>query len=159
MLEIHHSAFAKLLIPFGLLFGAIVPYKAKDVPVDVYYTAAKDNANIYWDRVFMLNNSKPFHFRSYMQHVRGNEVIEFVKYGVGMRLAVTAEDGALVFRDKGYIWRIFNWDIPIPAGLFFGKAYVEERPFDEQSITMKMEIVHPLFGLLFHYHGKFDIPA
>jgi len=27
MEEIHHSLYAKLLIPFGVLFGAIVPFK------------------------------------------------------------------------------------------------------------------------------------
>jgi hypothetical protein len=158
MNEIYHSRFAKLLIPFGLLFGAVVPYNAKDVPVDVDYKASKHNKNIYWDRAFSIKAGKRFHFRSHMEHQSGNDVIEFVRFGVGMRLKVSAEGGAIVFRDHGYIWRILNVDLPIPVGLIFGKAYVEERPAGGDTVRMKMELMHPLFGLLFRYHGTFAIP-
>lgn len=157
MEEIHHSFFAKLLIPFGLLFGAIVPYRATNVPISVHYRSNPNNANLYWDRVFEFRPARNFHFKSYMQQTNDNEVIEFVRFGVGMRLRVTAEEGALVFRDIGYIWKIFDFELPIPAGLLFGKAYVEERPIDEDSFSMKLELNHPIFGILFRYQGRFSI--
>jgi hypothetical protein len=52
-----------------------------------------------------------------MEHTaaRGAEVIEYVRFGIGMRLAVSAEDGALVFRDKGYIWRVAGLRIAAAA--------------------------------------------
>ena len=159
MEEIHHSLIAKLLIPFGLLFGAVVPYRAKNVPVSVHYSSNPNNANLYWDRAFKIRSNKYFHFKSYMHHVKNNEVIEYVRFGVGMRLRVTAEDGALVFRDEGYVWRIFGFTLPIPAGLIFGNAYVEERPIDADSFSMKMELSHPLFGVLFRYRGRFSIAS
>ena len=159
MEEVHHSLFAKLLIPFGLLFGAIVPFRGRDVPVSVHYASSPNDANLYWDRAFTFRTDKCFHFKSYMAHVKNNEVIEFVRFGVGMRLLVTAEDGALVFRDKGYVWRIFGFILPIPAGLFFGSAYVEERPIDADSFSMKMELSHALFGILFRYRGRFSIAS
>ncbi len=159
MEEIYHSSIAKLLIPFGLLFGAIVPFRGANVPVSVHYSSSPDDKNLYWDRSFQFQNKKAFHFKSHMQHVSNNEVIEYVRFGVGMRLCVTAEDGALVFRDKGYVWRIFGHTVPIPVGLFFGKAYVEERPIDADSFSMKMELVHPLFGTLFRYRGHFSIAS
>lgn len=157
MHEIHHAAVAKLLIPFGLLFGAIVPYRRKDVPIDVHYNCRPDDAFIYWDRVFHIDDRTDFHFRSHMEHVRDNEVIEFVRFGVGMRLIVSAEDGALVFRSAGYIWRILGWRLPIPLGLLFGTAYVEERPVDETRFTMCMVIRHPLAGVLFRYDATFEL--
>jgi hypothetical protein len=157
MSEIYHSSIAKILLPFGLLFGAVVPYRANNVPVDVHYTSSKTNANIYWDRVFKFSEKNHFHFKSYMEHVQGNEVIEFVRFGVGMRLKVTAENGAIVFRDNGYIWRIFGVKIPIPVNLFFGNAYVEERPLDENNFSMKMTLIHPIFGVMFRYEGKFRL--
>jgi len=159
MEEIHHSLFAKLLIPFGLLFGAIVPYRAKNVPISVHYTSCTNDTNLYWDRVFQLRPDKLFHFKSYMQHTSGNEVIEYVRFGVGMRLLVTAEDGAMVFRDAGYIWKVFGFNLPVPAGLLFGKAYVEERPIDENTFSMRLELRHPVFGILFHYRGQFSIAS
>jgi hypothetical protein len=67
------------------------------------------------------------------QHeAQGAEVIEYVRFGIGMRLAVSAEDGALVFRDLGYVWRIAGLRIPLPLGLLLGTAYVEERPDPER---------------------------
>ncbi len=157
MSEVHHSTVAKLFLPFGMLFGAVVPYRGEDVPIDVHYSCSKDNANIYWDRVFKFSETNHYHFKSHMEHSKENEVIEFVRYGVGMRLKVTAENGAIVFRDAGYIWRLFGRDLPIPVGLLFGKAYVEERPVDENNFEMKMTLEHPLFGVMFRYAGAFSL--
>ena len=157
MSEVRHSLVAKLFIPMGVLFGAIVPFKGKDVPIDVHYNASKQNANIYWDRVFKFSEKRHFHFKSHMVHRKDNEVIEFVRFGVGLRLKVTAEEGALVFRDCGYIWRILGMNIPIPGRILMGRAYVEERPIDERHFSMKMQVVHPVLGELFVYKGKFKL--
>lgn len=154
----HHSNLAKMLIPLGMVFGSIVPKRGRNIPIDVHYSARENDSCIHWDRVFRFDNSPPFHFKSFMQHVSGNEVIEFVRFGVGMRLAVTVENGALVFRSKGYVWKVFGMTIPIPAGLLFGQAYVEERPVDEQSFRMKMVLNHQVFGSLFRYSGTFRLP-
>tara|TARA_Y100001934_G_scaffold146833_1_gene176416 strand:- start:214 stop:609 length:396 start_codon:yes stop_codon:yes gene_type:complete len=90
MSEVRHSNVAKLLIPVGLLFGAIVPYQGKNMPVDVHYRSDPANSNIYWDRVFKFDRGD-FHFRSHMEPVAQNEVIEFVRFGIGVRLHVTVE--------------------------------------------------------------------
>ena len=157
MSEVNHSLLAKLLLPLGLLFGAIVPYRATNVPIEVHYNACKDNSNIYWDRVFKFSDSRHFHFKSHMVQVKDNEVIEFVRFGVGLRLRVTAEDGAMVFRDTGYLWRLFGLNIPFPGSWLLGHAYVEERPIDDEHFSMKMEITHPWFGTLFVYRGRFTL--
>ncbi|MEE9328158.1 MAG: DUF4166 domain-containing protein [Cocleimonas sp.] len=157
MTEIYHSFFAKFIIPFGLIFGAIVPYKGKNVPVDVHYNANTQNSNIYWDRVFKFSEKKYFHFKSHMVHVKDNNVIEFVRFGIGIKLKVTSEQGAIVFRDTGYIWRIFGKDIPLPLSLVLGHIYVEERPLDTNTFSMKMIMTHPWFGVLFRYKGVFNL--
>lgn len=157
MHEVHHSAFAKLLIPIARIFGALVPYRGTDVPVEVHYTARRDDATIHWDRVFHFAGRAPFHFRSHMEQIGPNRVIEFVRFGVGMKLRVTAENGALVFRDEGYIWRLFGMDVPLPMGLLMGSAYVEERPVDNDNFSMRMTLTHTLFGKLFRYEGRFTL--
>lgn len=156
--EIHHSIYAKLLIPFGLLFGAIVPFKGVNIPIDVHYSSKPENSNIYWDRVFKFPSFN-YHFKSYMFPVKDNEVIEFVRFGVGIRLLVSAEGSALVFRDTGYVWRIFGFNLPLPGRWLMGSVYVEERPIDDKSFTMKMVLRHPWFGELFKYTGRFELNA
>lgn len=157
MREVRHNAFAKLLIPFARVFGALVPYEGQDVPIEVHYTAKPGDATIHWDRVFHFSGRAPFHFRSHMEQIGPNRVIEFVRLGVGMKLRVTAEQGALVFRDDGYIWRLFGVDVPLPLGLLMGSAYIEERPVDENGFSMRMTLTHPLFGQLFRYEGRFSL--
>ena len=159
MEEVWHSAFAKLLLPMARLAGALVPYRGRDVPVEVHYAAREGDATLHWDRVFHFAGKPPFHFRSHMELAEGNEVIEFVRLGIGMRLAVTAEAGALVFCGTGYIWRLVGRDWPLPLGLVLGRAYVEERPAGEDRFTMRMNLVHPLFGELFRYRGRFAVDA
>jgi len=153
--EIYHSNIAKLLIPFGLIFGAIVPYKDTNVPIEVHYNSNPDNSKLYWDRIFKFKNRKAFHFKSVMEQQSENEVIEFVRFGIGLKLALTVKNGALIFNDKGYVWRLFGIKIPIPINLLFGNAYIEERPIDDTHFSMKMLIKHPLFGVLFRYSGLF----
>ena len=156
MLEVYHSAFAKLLIPFGLLFGAIVPFKGKNILTDVHYNASPENANIYWDRVFKFPR-RDYHFKSHMEPQGQHEAIEFVRFGMGIRLRVSAEEGALVFRDIGYLWRILGLDIPIPGRWVMGSVYVEERPISVNSFSMQMILKHPMFGVLFRYQGRFEL--
>ena len=157
MSEVYHSPMAKLLIPFAMLFGAVVPFRGSDVPIEVHYNSNTNNGNLYWDRIFKFSDKNHFHFKSHMEHIQDNEVVEFVRFGVGMRLKVTAEEGAIIFRDNGYIWRLPGVTIPIPINLMFGSAYVEERPIDENTFSMKMIIKHPLFGVMFRYSGKFKL--
>ncbi len=161
MSEVWHAPWAALLMPFGRLFGALVPHQGKDVPIEVHYRCRPDNATLHWDRVFRFPGRPPFHFRSHMEHDarRGSEVIEYVRFGIGMRLAVSAEEGAVVFRDRGYIWRVAGLRIPLPLGLFLGTAYVEERPDpqDADRFTMKMLLRHRWFGDVFRYSGRFHL--
>lgn len=159
MQEVHHSTVAKLLIPMARIFGALVPYRGTDVPIEVHYNARPDDGAIYWNRVFHFASRTPFQFRSHMEHIGGRRVIEFVRFGVGMRLRVTAEDGALVFRDEGYVWRLLGIDVPLPLGLLMGRAYVEERPVDANRFSMRMTLTHALLGQLIRYEGNFSLPG
>jgi hypothetical protein len=157
--EVEHSAFAKLLIPMARIFGALVPYRGRNVPIEVHYSTRPGDEALYWNRVFHFEGRPPFHFRSHMEHGGRGQVIEFVRFGVGMRLRVGAENGVLVFRDEGYVWRLVGINVPIPLGLLLGRAYIEERPVDDETFTMRMNLVHPLFGEIFRYSGRFTLDA
>jgi hypothetical protein len=159
--EVWHAPWAALLMPFGRLFGALVPHTGRDVPIEVHYRCRPGNDHLHWDRVFHFAGRAPFHFRSHMEHDpgRAGEVVEYVRFGIGMRLAVSAEDGALVFRDRGYIWRVAGLRMALPLGLLLGTAYVEERPDprDANGFTMRMRLRHRWFGDVFRYEGRFRL--
>jgi len=161
--EVHHAPWAALLMPLGRLFGALVPYTGTEVPIEVHYRCRPGDPHLYWDRIFRFEGRAPFHFRSHMEHAAadGPLVTEYVRFGIGMRLAVSAEDGALVFRDRGYVWRLAGLRIPLPLGLLMGTACVEERPDprDAGAFTMKMVLRHRWFGDVFRYSGRFRLPG
>jgi hypothetical protein len=155
--EVWHSGPATLLLPLARIAGALVPYRGRRVPIEVHYAARETDGTLHWDRVFHFAGRRPYHFRSHMERVEDNEVIEYVRLGIGMRLGVTAEDGALVFRGRGYVWRLFGRRWPLPLGLVLGQAYVEERPDGPDRFTMRMTLRHPLLGELFRYSGRFTL--
>lgn len=161
--EVHHARWARMLMPLGRLFGALVPHAGRAVPIEVHYRCRPDDAQLHWDRIFRFEGRAPFHFRSRMALARGKgEVIEYVRFGLGLRLAVSAEDGALVFRDRGYVWRLFGGlHLPLPLGLLMGTAYVEERPDpqDGECFSMRMVLRHRWFGDVFRYSGRFRLPV
>ena len=87
---------------------------------------------------------------------------EFGSHGLTTleRRHVRQEDGALVFRDAGYVWRPGRGlRVPLPLHLLLGRAYVEERPVpnDAGAFTMQMRIRHPWWGDVFRYSGRFRL--
>ncbi|MFT4268438.1 MAG: DUF4166 domain-containing protein [Xenophilus sp.] len=160
--EVWRGRWAWLLLPAGRLFGALVPHRGRDVPIEVHYRCHPDSARLSWDRRFHFPGRPVFHFRSFMETAPAapREVIEYVRFGLGLRLRVSAEDGALVFRDAGYVWRPGRGlRMPLPLHLLLGRAYVEERPVpgDADAFTMRMHIRHPWWGDVFRYSGRFRL--
>jgi hypothetical protein len=98
MTEVYHSLIGKLFLMPGRLFGALVPYKGRNIPAQVRnWTAASNSRAMFWYRTFYFPGRKPFIFQSCMEHLEGNELIELVRHGMGIRMRVRVEDGALVY--------------------------------------------------------------
>jgi hypothetical protein len=92
-----------------------------------------------------------------VQKTNENEVIEFVRFGIGIKLKVTAKNGGIILEENGYVWKWGNLLIPLPVRFLLGKAYIEEMPLSNIEFCMKMEIRHPIFGTTFQYNGNFLI--
>jgi len=154
-----HSRIGALLLPLGCLMGSVVPFQGKRVPVSVHCRSVSDDATLLWDRVFRFPGRKPFHLRSRMTPMGTHEVVEWVRFGVGMRLRVAVEEGALVLRDNGYLWRLGGCNIPLPGRWLFGRASIEEWGIDARCFRMRMELRHAWFGVLFAFRGTFSLPG
>jgi hypothetical protein len=75
--------------------------------------------------------------------------------GLGMYLQLSAEQGALLFRDKGYFLRLGAWRIPLPRCLSVGAFELLHRTIDEDRFQVIIRVTHPLFGTLFYQRGEF----
>lgn len=158
MSEVYHSNIAKLFLLPGRLFGALVLYRGRDVPTRVVNrTRTDDRDAMYWHRTFHFSGQNPVVFGSRMVHTRGNEIIEFVRYGMGIRMSLSVQDAALVYKSLGYVWRIGALSIPIPGWALLGNAVIVEKAISDDAFEIEFVIRHPLLGKTFSYEGIFSI--
>lgn len=156
--EVYHSAIAKLFILPGRIFGALVPYKGKKIPTEVRNWTTDDNhAAMFWHRTLQFPNKPPVIFESRMEYIEGDEIIEYVRYGMGIRMRMSVKDSALVFRSVGYIWKIGGIKISIPAWAILGDAEITEKSISDNQFFIDFHITHPLFGKTFAYSGIYSI--
>src|SRR5690348_12124645 len=104
-----------------LLGTPIAPFAGVDVPAVVDVRPDAEGA-IVWKRVYARPGRKPLAIASRKLAAPDGSLLEVTRGGLGMRLDLTVEDGALVFRSTAYVWRIGPWLIPIPAALTPGRA-------------------------------------
>ena len=154
-LAVKHGTFIKLLMPLIRLTGALVPVEGEKFIVTV------DNKRIgdtfYWHRRFNKDN-KVYKFKSKMQQY-GNDIVEFVGLGIGIRMGISVVNGGLVYEDKGYVIKLGSLLIPIPLGLLVGRSHIEEFSTKDSpnDIDMRFVMNHPWFGFGFSYMGFFNI--
>ncbi|MFC1748302.1 DUF4166 domain-containing protein [Pseudomonadota bacterium] len=156
--EVYHSPIAKLFLLPGRIFGALVPYKGKNIATEVCnWTTQENNKAMFWHRTLDFPNKPPVIFRSRMEHINNDEIIEYVRFGMGIRMRMSVHNGALKFASIGYVWKIGRIKIPIPTWAILGNAEIIEKAISDDSFYIAFNMTHPLFGKTFSYSGTFSI--
>ena len=156
-LDIYFSSIMYLFLPIFRLLNILAPYQGKDVSVIVNFRSELNSSALYFDRTFYFTGKPPYKFCSYMQHIKDDIVVEFIRFGVGWRMKLNCKDGKIVMQHNGYVWGVFGKLIPIPIGFLLGEIYAEEQMVSDNSFHMLMTITHPLFGKTFEYSGEFRL--
>ena len=73
---------------------------------------------------------------------------ECVGCGIGMRLMLSVEQRALVFRSAGFFVRVGALSLAIPAWLTPGTVEVRHREERDGRFSFTLRVVHPRFGLV-----------
>lgn len=156
--EVYHSPIAKLFLLPGRIFGALVPYKGKNIPTEVKnWTTSDNNAAMFWHRTLEFPNKAPVIFKSRMEYVKDDEIIEYVRYGMGIRMRMSVKNNALIFKSIGYVWKLAGIKIPIPTWAILGDAEIIERAISDDEFFIDFNMTHPLFGRTFSYSGLYSI--
>ena len=135
----------------------LVPYNGKNVPVTVEFSSDGDGRSFRLDRVFHFAGRKPVRFCSSMEHIGGNVLVEFMRFGVGWKLACRWDGSKIVLEHRGFVWRLFGRIIPVPLALAVGRDYAEEEAVDDHHFSMSTHSKHPIWGEVFAYSGRFRI--
>ncbi|MDD3019728.1 MAG: DUF4166 domain-containing protein [Alphaproteobacteria bacterium] len=143
--------------PLFWMMRGIPPHTEKDVKVTVFFESDKDTKYFHFNRIFSFKGRKSYNFTSRMVQIKYNEVVEIMRYGFGWRMGYFWEDGKVKLKHKGYVFHLYGIFIPLPLSLLIGKGYAEETPIDDNTFDMFMQIVHPLWGKVYEYKGRFEV--
>lgn len=152
-LDVTISSFVSLM---ARLTGMLLAYSGKDVPVTVTFRSDKSGA-FHFVRTFHFVDHGDVTFHSRMERIKGNELVEFMRFGIGWKLAYLWDGSKVVLQHRGYVWRILGMMIPVPLAWIIGKGHAEEVPLSEDRFSMWTHAKHPLFGKTFGYAGEFKI--
>lgn len=145
------------LKPFFWLFGTVPPYNELGVPVTVDFSSQPDSHAFCFDRTFHFQHYEPFHFRSRMTQMKGNEVMERMNYGICWHSYYAYDGEKVTLRHKGYSWRVGSINIPLPMTWLIGRGDADEWPVDDDTFDMCATIIHPLLGKVYEYKGRFKV--
>lgn len=154
--EIFHAPAIKPLLWLARGFGGLVPWQGRDVPVEVrnWTDPARPNC-LFWHRRFQFADGRRLVFASRMELAQDGEIIEFLRFGIGVRMRVAESGGALVYTARDHCWKIGPWLLGIPHWLLLGEARIVESPAAEGGIRLDFTITHPWLGRSFGYRGRF----
>jgi len=138
------------------LSGALLAYSGKNVPVTVVFRSDRFGA-FHFDRTFHFPDRGDVTFRSRMAWLRGNELVEIMRFGIGWKLGFDWDGEKIVLEHRGYVWRIAGMMLPLPLGLILGTGHAEEVPLSEARFSMWTHAKHPLLGTTFGYAGEFKV--
>lgn len=143
--------------PFFFALSTVPAYNEKNVPVTVNFSSQQNNAGFGFERIFYFKNRKPFYFRSRMYQVKGNEVMERMKYGICWHSHYSWDGARVILAHKGYSLRILGLNIPLPITWLIGRGDAYETPVNDNRFDMCVNITHPLLGNMYEYKGQFKV--
>ena len=146
-----------LFAPLLKCLGALVPYEGQNIPVTVSFYSDPDGNGFHFDRMFNFPDRKAFSFHSVLEQVSGDEVIEFMRSGLGWRCRYCMEGAQVRLIHRGYLWRIWKWIVPLPLKWVIGKGAAAEEVLSEVEFKMWMTITHPLLDEIYRYEGRFKV--
>ena len=147
----------KLFSGLFWLMQGIPPLSEKNVPVRVKFKSDPNSKFFHFNRVFNFGTRKPYHFKSTMIQIEGNEVVEVMHSRLGWRMNVLWEDERVKLKHKGYVVALFGHFIPLPITMLLGRGDAEEFPVDDNTFDMEVAITHPWWGKIYGYKGRFEV--
>jgi hypothetical protein len=154
------SRAGRLLVQALRLIGGPLPV-ASDARVPAVVTVTEDMAcgGQVWTRLYARRRGFPQVIHSSKRFAGPTGLEEHVGCGVGMTLAVSVEEGALVFRSCRYFVEIGRWRLTLPRWASPGALTVRHSEAEDGRFLFTLEIVHPRLGALVRQTALFQETA
>ncbi|MDN4501254.1 DUF4166 domain-containing protein [Alteromonadaceae bacterium BrNp21-10] len=145
------------LSPLMKLLGQIPTFNENNVPVTVRFESDLNSKAFHFNRRFNFPNRIPYVFYSRMLQIKDNEVIEIMRFGLGWKMKISWDGEKVVLSHKGYAIQLFGHLIPLPLTMLMGAGNATEYPVDDNTFDMEVSIVHPWWGEMYGYKGRFEV--
>jgi hypothetical protein len=159
-LDIRMGPLMRCLAPVFAAMGMLTPRDGTGIACTVRFLSEPETNAFVFERWFHFPDRKPFRFCSRLVPKHGDEVVEYMPCGIGWACRYGYEDGRVLLRHRGYVWRLFGADIPLPfASLVMGRGDAWEEATGERSFRMSMAMGGGLLGKLmaYGYTGQFTV--
>lgn len=156
IITIRSKGLMKWLGPLFGLMETLAPYEANEIPITVTYASYPDSAGFHLERTFYYPNNDPYVFNSEMIPQGGNVLIEFTRSQLGWKMAYEYDGQRVILAHHGFVFKCFKWIIPLPIEWLIGSCEAYEIAVSENEFKMAMQFIHPWFGVIYEYYGKFS---
>lgn len=153
VLDIYCHPWMKFFLKLAGPARALIPFQSMNAITNVYHWV-DDKEVMHWKRTMFTIDHKPHVFYSKWVYHAPNQVVEYVRLGLGVKLKVSVKDGAIVLDQLGYIIKIGKFLIPLPLPIILGYGYAEEKTMTNNTYNLSFIINHYLFGKIFGYSGN-----
>lgn len=142
-MRINYPPFVKPILVIARLMEALIDLKGEAMPVYVKKWITESSPALFWRRDIQAPDGRTTVFASRMEYQHGNELVEFVGLGFGIRLKLSTEYRRLIYRSNGHLWRCGFLTVPIPDVLFLGHATIIETPISDEQFELDFKIIPP----------------
>lgn len=153
-LDVEYPWFMQPVLSALGLFGVLVDRRGHGIETVVIKQV--DGERQYWRRTLRYPDGRLMLFNSVWEYAGRNELIEFVRPWLGLKMTAWVSEGRLHYRSVSYILQIGRFRLSIPEWLSLGRAHITEESRGGHSFTMDFRLVHPVFGQVFRYAGLFE---
>lgn len=152
-LDIEYPRAMQWFLNILYVIGALLNRRGRSLPTRVEKRMDGDRQE--WQREIRMPDGNIMHFSSTWINTEGNRIVEFVNPLMGLCMAVHLDDGELHYEGQFFVINLFGLHIPVPEWLLLGHTQIVEKVVDAEHFEMDFRLIHPLFGEVYRYAGKF----
>lgn len=110
-----------------------------------------------WKRTLTYSDGQTLRFNSVWVLEDGKRLVEYVNPWLALELAPQVVGERLHFEGVCFVLRLGRWQWRLSERWLLGHTLIDEHALDARHYAMDFRLVHPWFGQVFRYAGRFAV--